>query len=239
MIANLSRLICSLCVLVLLSPATPVYASENTPPNSTPHAPLVVELFTSKYCPACPQADSYFNRLLDQHPDMIGITCHVTYFNGAARRDELSHPFCDARQGVYKLALNTGGIFTPMTIVQGSDFTSGQKSGQMQALVVGATTPAYQSVGLRKNGHYLDINLPSMDLSAAADVWLLEIRKTQNRSGYDHYRNTVSNITKLLRWNGHPLNAAFPIDNDSPDMGYAVLVQTYKGGVITAGKTGF
>ena len=230
-LANFSFFI--LCVLCFICTFTTneSHAFEN--------APVVVELFTSKYCPACPAADENFNQLIKNNPAVIGLSCHVTYFNGASRRDKLSKPLCNARQNVYKLALGTGGVFTPMAVTQGQDFITGMKAGELSARAKAYIHATDHAVSLEQNGRYLEISLPSIALSQKADVWLIEVQKRANQSGYSHYRNTVTNMQKLLSWNGKPVNMAFPVTITDNNTGYAILVQTYKDGVLAAGKTGF
>ena len=216
----------SLFIFFGFSPNKTAYAQ----PQSTP---IVLELFTSKYCPACPAGDRNFNAALQNNPNVIGLSCHVTYFNRSKRSDYLSSAFCDARQGMYKNALNTGGIFTPMMIVNGKAYTTGIKSRELSRNF--QITPAIPSaIDLIKNGQYLDIRLPQMSLAQNADIWLFEIEKHQKRNGYTQYKNTVRNITKLLKWNGRAMNMAFPISAD-PNKAYAVIAQTQNGKIISAG----
>lgn len=212
-------------------------ALTNTGTAQNYRGPLIVELFTSKYCPACPGADRIFNQMLEDNPEIIGISCHVTYFNrSAARKDLLSKPFCDARQNVYKLALNTGGIFTPMMILNGQNFTTALKPDELQKTIEQSAKSTYQPVDVFLNGQYVDISLPSLPLKKSADVWLFEIEKTTDLKGHTHYKNSASKITKLLRWDGKALNMAFPVKAPSGKT-YALLIQNYKGGIVAAGQT--
>ena len=218
-------LILGLIFMCLFAPTRTLAQSQNTT--------VLIELFTSSGCPACPPADRNFNQLI-QDPNVIGLSCHVTYFDRSSRQDYLSKPFCDARQNVYKLALRTGGIFTPMTVVHGQDFVTGKTLSETQSLAHKHLKHTYQSVGFLQNGQYLDISLPRLAVGSGADIWLFEIKK------YDgNFRNAVTNITKLLRWDGRPLNMAFPVKSPDANIGYALVIQSYKGGVITAAKSGF
>ena len=219
-------LVLGLAFLCLLTPTRTLAQTQNAPI-------LLVELFTSSGCPACPPADRNFNQLIE-NPNIIGLSCHVTYFDRGHRRDHLSKPFCDARQNIYKLALRTGGIFTPMTVVNGQRYTTGKKISDTKSLINNAQNSAYQSVGFHQNGQYLDISLPRMPVGSGADIWLVEVKKRDGR-----FRNAVTNITKLLRWDGSPLNMAFPVSAPNANTGYALVIQSYKGGVITAAKTNF
>lgn len=126
-----------------------------------------------------------------------------------------------------------------MAVTQGQNFITGIKDYELRAGAKAYAHATDHRVGLEQNGRYLDISLPSIALAQNADVWLIEVQKHANQSGYSHYRNTVTNIQKLLSWNGKPVNMAFPVAGGDNNTGYAILVQTYKGGVFAAGKTGF
>lgn len=202
----------------------------------TNQSPVVVELFTSKLCPACPAADRNFNQLLENNPNIIGLACHVSYFDRETRKDKLSAPFCDARQHVYKLALKTGKIFTPMTIANGSSMASGIHMGDIQTIVKNEENKINRLVGFYRNNGYLDIELPRIPLNAPADIWLFEVTKNPNAQGYTHYRNAVTNITKLMRWNGDPINMAFPAPA-KPGTHHALIIQNYKNGILAAAQT--
>ena len=199
-------------------------------------APVVVELFTSKYCPACPAADKVFNSLEQQNPNIIGLSCHVTYFDRGSRKDLYSQVFCDARQNIYKMSVRTGGIYTPMAIVNGNKLVDARDKQAISR----ALRSKNQPVGLGYNGEYLDIELPKVDIAKDADVWLLTIEKSGKLSdkptSYHRYRNSVTDMQKLLRWDGKRMSMAYPVERDA-NTRHAILVQTYKGGIIAAGQT--
>lgn len=216
-----------------------LYPINTQAQNTAPQAPAVVELFTSKYCPACPPADQNLNALLQQNPNVIGISCHVTYFNRHNVKDLYSQVFCDARQNIYKMALRTGGIYTPMAIVNGEKVVDARNRKQLQRSI-DTKHKRYQPVGLQINGTYLDIQLPAIEMNKDADVWLVTLEKSPkaaNRpTSYHRYRSVATDMKKLLRWDGSATNMAYPIEADA-NTRYAVLVQTYKGGILASGQT--
>jgi len=211
--------------------------AQDAPQTAPEAAPPVVELFTSKYCPACPAADKNINNLLQQNPNVIGISCHVTYFDRGDRKDLYSQPFCNARQTIYKSALRTRGIYTPMAIVNGQKVIDARSSKAMNS---SAAHPKHQLVGLQLNGAYLDIQLPQIALNKDVDVWLVTMEKSAkaaNRpTSYHRYQNAATDMKKLLRWDGNATNMAYPVEADA-NTRYAVLVQTYQGGILAAGQT--
>jgi len=235
-LANNSQLLPALIFAFILTITTPQHTFANDEKG-----PILIELFTSKGCPACPPADKNLSQLT-QNPKIIGISCHVTYFDRGSRKDKFSKPFCDARQNIYKLALKTGGIFTPMMIINGKTLTTGVKPQHTQNIINQAYKGKNYPVGLFKNDQYLDIQLPTITLQSDADIWLFEIQKSAQHPGYTQYRNIVTNITKLLRWDGKSTNMAFPVppvQDSDPNTAFVIVAQTYKNGVIAIGHTGF
>lgn len=196
----------------------------------------VVELFTSKYCPACPPADRAIATLAEQSPEIITLSCHVTYFDRAGRKNLFSKDFCNARQSVYRLSLKTGKLFTPMAIVNGQTLTKAKRIQDIQNALQQTDKGYYDTPIIALNGQYLDITLPNIPMQNTADVWLFEYAKAPQQQGYSHYKNAVTNITKLMRWNGRRTSMAFPV-NPGFNKGFAVVVQDYKNGILAAAKT--
>jgi hypothetical protein len=74
---------------------------------------------------------------------------------------------------------------------------------------------------------YLNITLPNAALSAPADVWFFAYNTN----------HAVTNLTKLMQWNGRSVSMAFPVASLQAN-GYAVVAQTaQQTNVIAAGKT--
>ncbi len=71
--------------------------------------PIVVELFTSEFCPACPPADQYLGTLSDK-VNVIALGCHVTYFK---RTSNLGRQDCTQRQFDYVQHLKERSPYTP------------------------------------------------------------------------------------------------------------------------------
>ncbi len=228
-----------LAIFGLLATAL-VFAVFTTPAHAqdaAEKAPAVVELFTSKYCPACPPADSNMNTILQQNPNVIAIGCHVTYFDRNNRKDIYSQIFCDARQNIYKMALRTRGIYTPMAIVNGQTVVDARDKS---AIMRNANKAKHQLVGMEINGEYLDIQLPKIPLNKEVDVWLVTMEKSAKSANkptsYHRYQNAATDMKKLLRWNGEAMAMAYPVDGGA-NTRYAILVQTYQGGILAAGQT--
>jgi hypothetical protein len=214
------RLACALALLISIWPSLALAQSNG---------PVVVELFTSAGCPACPEADENLNALAAR-PDILALACHVTYFDRKQKTNSLSRSFCDARQGVYKLALKTGRVFTPMMVINGKNYITGKKQDEINPLLqsaMHAQRPA--AIGLTLQAGYLDIRLPHIPTPGQTELWLIEY--TPQAQG--DYKNAITNFTKLMSWNGAATTMAFPVQEGGH---YAVIAQSYKTGIVAAGK---
>lgn len=92
----------------------------------------VVELFTSQNCVFCYEADRYFNSLV-KRPAMLAVACHVDYFDRAA--ENLSRPFCTARQSAYVPLLGDGPAYTPQIVVNGTAGVVGYKEEKIEQVL--------------------------------------------------------------------------------------------------------
>lgn len=105
-------------------------------------APVVVELFTSRSCPFCPDADKLLAQMM-QSPGVIGVTCTVDYFTPAEMAAKES---CTARQGWYMDRFRSGPAFTPQMVINGTRTGPGNKEDVMNALVAQARMDAMQPI---------------------------------------------------------------------------------------------
>jgi hypothetical protein len=187
----------------------------------------VYELFTARDCPSCPAADALFGQIVRKQPDVITLACHVTYFDRPGRKDQMSAPFCDGRQEGYKGASVLQKIYTPAVVVNGARAVKGNDTESVIEGLKTARAEDVKPVHLSKGGGYLNIILPGVSLGAPADVWLF---------AYDR-NHSVTNLTKLMQWNGRSVSMAFPVQS-IPANGYAVIAQTAsQTNIIAAGKT--
>lgn len=196
----------------------------------------VLELFTSQGCPACPPADALLKRIDDRFADVLVLGCHVTYFDRARSKDPLSQTFCNARQSAYRDAGVATKIYTPQAVINGRHVAVGSHAQDViAALQDGGPLPA---INLARNGDFLDITLPQMNVQKPVDIWLVSydaLYRGHNNGETTDYTHPVTNITKLLSWKGQPANMAFPVSGS----GHFAVIAQYADytDIIAAGKT--
>jgi hypothetical protein len=89
---------------------------------------VVLELFTSEGCSACPPADALLGEL-SRMPGVVALAWHVDYWNHLGWRDPFATPFATDRQRAYATRLHDE-VYTPGLVVNGA------------AIVVGSERPA-------------------------------------------------------------------------------------------------
>lgn len=104
-----------------------------------PGSVAIVELFTSEGCSSCPPADMLLQRInreqTSQKQLIVGISEHVTYWNGLGWKDPYALPVFTDRQNVYASRLSPEGPYTPQMVLNGRDqFVGSDGSALKRAL---------------------------------------------------------------------------------------------------------
>lgn len=234
----------TVCLIIgLQGLSSPAYASEDSL--------VVVELFTSQGCPACPAADKVLTELAKE-PNTIALSWAVNYWDYLGWADANAKPEYTIRQEAYNAAFKKKGVYTPQMIVNGrkqmigsrvwdireaithyrqneaplTKVTMGYKSGTLNVAVRASTQKAF--------------SLPS-------NVYLVwyELEQTVNVSMGDNHGQTLtySNIVKGISKIGELTTHGVDLDVDISRLlkrnikGFAVLVQDAPGTPIVGAGT--
>ena len=207
-------------------------------PSQAGASPVVIELFSSQGCPACPPADAYMKDLTNS-AGVIALSCHVDYF--PVQNDALGKLFCTKRQTVYKFLTGRKSLYTPQMMINGHMDEVGYDKEAVAAAIVKGRSEQVSDIAVQPKGSGVyDFALSAQNLKQGADLWLAVYRKPvtiKQRGKSTTYYNTVSHFLPLGTWNGSALNrAVFPLI--APDSaGFAVVAQDLRTGkVIAAGN---
>jgi hypothetical protein len=213
----------SLCLMLLLSASA--YANNR--------GLAVMELFTSTGCPACPAADELAKQMDDRYADVLVLSCHVTFFDRRIEGAKLSKKFCDTRQKNYHSAKVIKQTYTPQVIINGQfDAVGNNRKNVLTALRNGGPLPR---IGITRHQDSIDIELPGIASPGSADVWLITYTARQSDPTLANSVNVVTDITRIMSWNGQRTKTAFPVSDANSS--YAVIVQNaISREVIAAGR---
>ncbi len=201
-ISNLPGIACC-CAGVM---ACCLSASAQDEPGKTP---ILVELFTSQNCPACPAANE---KLIDLYEtsEIFPLTFSVSYWDYLGWTDTFAKAEFNARQRAYADAFDLRAPYTPQAVVDGCLQTTGKVSTESIEQKIDMTrTP---------HGHEVDLNLTAtgLELSAletipAAEVWLVGFQpgvtavvpnRGLNQNKMLSHVNMVTDLTPLGTWAG-------------------------------------
>lgn len=209
--------------------AGPVWAQQN---------PVVVELYTSQGCAACPPADALLNQMIE-HEGILPLALHVDYWDYIGWADTFGQPAFSERQKAYARKMGRKSVYTPQMIVGGLDDVQGNAGMQvMGALAEHQMNPlgagrVSVDIDTRDAGGVTISVYAQGILEFATDVQLVrflneatvEIIAGENAGRDITYRNIVTDWQVIGAWDGAaPFNYTVP-DALPEGSGLAVVVQ--------------
>ncbi len=195
--------------------------------------PVVVELFTSQGCSACPPADALL-RDLGEDPGILPLALHVDYWDYLGWSDSFAFPAATRRQKSYAEAAGETMVFTPQMIVGGQVSVAGFKPGKvLSAIMAARAAPDRVSISVARAGDgQVGLRIEAVaPFAASAEVVLVryrdsarvDIRSGENAGRSVTYSNIVTEWSVLEVWDGTtPLVTEAAL---APPLSSAVLVQ--------------
>jgi hypothetical protein len=226
----LSRFVMFVGLIVGLSPVATMAAER----------PVVVELFTSQGCSACPPANAYLNELSRDRRDVLALAFHVTYWDRLGWKDPFSLPAATQRQDQYGHRFGDGS-YTPEMVVDGAAGMVGSDRGDVGSAIENAkrNSRTAAAVGVTKNGEQVSIEVGSG--SGDAKVLLIgfdhehttPIGRGENSGRTLTEANVVRSIRPVGQWSGTSLRISEPFP-EGQDV--AVVLEAPDGQIIGASR---
>ncbi len=190
-------------------------------PSQADDAPVVVELFTSQGCSACPPADEMM-AMLAERDDVIALSLHVDYWDYIGWKDEFADPGHADRQRAYAQVAGRRSIYTPEMIVNGASDIVGAKPMELaMAIQKHKEQAAWVDVALsvRAKGrilidaHALKSGIGSMDvvLVRYQPARTARITRGENAGRTIKYVNVAQDWQTVAQWDG---KAPFALEVD-------------------------
>jgi hypothetical protein len=226
----LSRFVMFVGLIVGLSPVATMAAER----------PVVVELFTSQGCSACPPANAYLNELSRDRRDVLALAFHVTYWDRLGWKDPFSLPAATQRQDQYGHRFGDGS-YTPEMVVDGAAGMVGSDRGDVTSAIENAkrNSRTAAAVSVTKNGEQVSIEVGSG--SGNAKVLLIgfdhehttPIGRGENSGRTLTEANVVRSIRPVGQWSGTSLRISEPFP-EGQDV--AVVLEAPDGRIIGASR---
>lgn len=222
--------------------------AKNTLSSGMADQATVLILYSSQACAFCPAADRFFARLIAQ-TDIIGLACHVDYFDVST--GALSEAFCSKRQQRQVAHISGAFVYTPQMIINGRYDVLGHKhqhvSDQLIAAVNKDTVIRLDITKNQNNKGMYRFTLPQRDMTGEGSLWLavynephrLEIAGGANKGRNMQYVHIVSVLKKLGRWDGSAKVVKADLAPRDTHAGFVVLAEDAKGRIQAAGEHHF
>ncbi|MCC6006696.1 MAG: DUF1223 domain-containing protein [Rhodobacteraceae bacterium] len=206
--------------------------------------PIVLELFTSQGCTACPPADRMASRLAHRD-DLIVLSLHVDYWDYLGWPDAFAQPAFAARQRGYARAARHPSVFTPQFVVQGGRHVVGYRPDELMMHVAEsrqeAEPVALSLVRVGEGRVRLELR-PHGGPVGAAELHLVryqahgevQIDRGENAGRLAKHANIVTEWRVLGPWDGaSAMTMEVPAEGAQP---VVVLVQGVSSGPIMAAR---
>jgi hypothetical protein len=195
----------SAVILCALASAQPAYAVSCNAKSGAGTAALL-ELYTSEGCSSCPPADKWVSGLGIKSDQLVPIALHVGYWDYIGWKDEFAKPEFYRRQSEYASLHNKSGVFTPQTVLNGKNLSTGSNGKLSDALAVINATPARADISLALNSSADGV----VEVSAKGRVKAADAR--EQSAGYlALYENKLSSQVKAGENSGEKLNHDFVV----------------------------
>lgn len=216
---------------LLANPQEPDFAE----PLQTKASPVLVELFSSENCPACPPADKYMAELTKSN-GIIALSCHVDYFGKTPAN--LGREFCTDRQTTYIKQIGRDSHFTPQMMINGHMSEIGYEKNKVSAKLVKGRSERITPISIQpKAGGVYNFTIQSTQIASQASLWLAvydKPRMVNERGKFMTYHNVVKRFIPMGQWNGSALSRpVFPII-DETSAGFAIVAQDIRSGKVLA-----
>lgn len=206
--------------------------------------PVVVELFTSQACSACPPADQLLGELAARD-DIIALSLPVDYWDHLDWKDTLGRAEHSERQRNYARHLGLPNVYTPQMVVNGSKNVIGSRADKVEDAIRGARGKGLRvpvTLKLEDNKFRVDIGAASHGASRNAMILAVpllsarevQIERGENRGKTITYHNVSRKLIPLGKWQGEAMSMTLAHDaimtGDADNC--AVILQDPQSGAI-------
>lgn len=203
---------------------------------------VVVELYTSQGCSACPPADALLSRLAARD-DVLALALHVDYWDYIGWADSFASPAFTARQKAYALAAGSRTVYTPQIVVGGRDHLVGTREMELGELIEAhGDLPQDVALSAARSGGIVVIRasapapLPRpvlVQLVRYLPEQTVEILRGENAGRTITYSNIVTDWREVGRWAGEaPLEISAEMPGE--DRAAVILQEEGPGPVVAA-----
>ena len=201
----MTRLLATLALLFGF--AAPVHAE----------GPMLVELFASKNCRACPAAYKTLKQVeAERGDDVMVLTWAVDYWDYLGGKDQMALPESKERQRAYVDRFSLRGPYTPQSVYNGVEQAAGNKPTKVGAAMQKALMAEPADVRLQRSGKRVVLTGQPDGL---ADIWWVAYLDAGDNK--TKMINPVTSLRQIGPW----LGGKAEIDLPACESGCVLVVQ--------------
>ena len=175
-------------------------------PAATAESPVLVELFASQNCRACPSAHKTLKKVEEARDDVLILTWSVDYWDYLGKKDPMAMGESKERQRGYVDRFKLRGPYTPQTVYNGTEQCAGNKPGKVDSSISKAKQEPQKNVRLvRKSDDTIELSGTTTGLT---DIWYVDyLDGDDNTTDMIH---PVTRVTALGPWLGGRTQITLP-----------------------------
>lgn len=196
--------------------------------------PILVELFASQNCAACPRAHETLEQVRKERDDVLILTWSVDYWDYLGAPDPMAMEMSTERQAAYADMFHLRGPYTPQTVYNGAEQCPGNRPGQVASRLASAKAAREDQaehgapmteVAFRETQTGWAVSVPP---GLPSDVHLIQFR-----ADGDHETDMVNPVTDFVILSHLPFGGAVSL-SPTCDSGCALVVQAPGHGAVFA-----
>lgn len=174
-------------------------------PSALAQSPVLIELFASQNCRACPKAHKVLKEIDAEHEDVLILTWSVDYWDYLGGKDPMALGESKERQRGYVDHFRLRGPYTPQTVYNGKEQCAGNKPGRVEDAIAKAKKEARSGVTLVRRADTVELDGKADGLT---DIWYVDyLDGPDNTTEMVH---PVTRVTALGPWLGGHTQIALP-----------------------------
>ncbi len=200
--------------------------------------PVLVELYTSQGCGACPRANAFLGELAARD-DVAALSFSVDYWDYRGWMDTFAQPVFIERQRAYAARLDNRRVYTPQMVIDGAIDASASRQPRVTLAVderqsALAPGPAI-TVTWTEDGVAAEVS--ALETDAPAEVWivgytpgplLVDVEAGDNRGDRVSLYNVARSVTLAGEWTGAEAAFTAPVAAEA----VSVIVQGREHGPV-------
>ncbi|MEO0784946.1 MAG: DUF1223 domain-containing protein [Pseudomonadota bacterium] len=194
--------------------------------------PILVELFASQNCAACPRAHDTLEEVREQRDDVLILTWSVDYWDYLGEPDPMAMEMSTERQAAYADMFHLRGPYTPQTVYNAAEQCPGNKPRQVARRLDAAEAARREEAESGAPVSLVSIQQTERGYSVSVPAGLAsDIHLVQFRADGDHETDMVHPVTGFAKLTHLPYGGVMRAAPKC-DSGCAIVVQAPGHGAV-------